>query len=104
MLEKLPGDNKLLANIYIPKNDHSTTEIDLLMINKTGAYVFESKNYSGWIFGDDRSRYWMQVLGSGRKSKFFNPILQNKAHVIAARGLLKDLDASCFYSYMSMAT
>lgn len=26
-----------------------TTEIDLLMIHEKGIFVFESKNYSGWI-------------------------------------------------------
>lgn len=100
MLEKLPGDNKLLTNIYIPKNDRSTTEIDLLMINKTGVYVFESKNYSGWIFGDDKSKYWTQSLKGGKKSKFFNPILQNRVHVNAAKGLLQELDDSYFHSYI----
>jgi hypothetical protein len=51
-LEKLKGDHKLLTNVYLPKKDGSTTEIDLIMIDETGIYVFESKNYSGWIFGD----------------------------------------------------
>jgi hypothetical protein len=100
ILEKLPGDNKLLTNIYIPKNDRSTTEIDVLMISKTGIYVFESKNYSGWIFGDDKSKYWTQSLKGGKKYKFYNPILQNRVHTNAAKGLLKEIDDSYFYSYI----
>ena len=50
-LEKVKGEKLLLTNLYIPKEDGSTTEIDLLMITKSGLFVVESKNYSGWIFG-----------------------------------------------------
>ena len=42
-LEKLKGDNKIMTNLYIPKKDKSTTEVDLIMISQTGIYVFESK-------------------------------------------------------------
>ena len=46
---------KFLFNIYIPKENGETTEIDVLMICKKGLFVFESKNYSGWIFGSETS-------------------------------------------------
>jgi hypothetical protein len=73
-LEKLQGDHKLLTNIYVPKDDGTTTEIDLLMITKTGIYVFESKNYSGWIFGDEKNKNWTQSLkGAKKKNKFSIP-------------------------------
>jgi len=99
-LEKLPGINKLLTNIYIPKEDGSTTEIDLLMINKTGLYVFESKNYGGWIFGDDKSKNWTQSFKGGKKTKFFNPVWQNKAHISALRKIFSEIHSSSFYSYI----
>ena len=42
---------KILRNLYIPYgNQEKTTEIDALMIYETGIYVFESKDYSGWIY------------------------------------------------------
>lgn len=77
---------KFLFNCYLPKKNGGTTEIDLLMIDESGIYVFESKNYSGWIFGNEHSGMWTQALpqGRGRKAKkepFFNPILQNKLHM-----------------------
>ena len=47
--------------------------------------MFESKNYSGWILGDEKSKNWTQTLpqGKGRSHKehFFNPITQNKVHI-----------------------
>lgn len=38
---------KFLFNVYLPKGEGETTEIDVLMICSQGIYVFESKNYSG---------------------------------------------------------
>jgi hypothetical protein len=57
---------KFLFNCYLPKENGETTEIDVLLINKNGIFVFESKNYSGWIFGDEKSKNWTQTLPQGR--------------------------------------
>lgn len=43
---------RLLFNTYIPKPDGTTSEVDVIIISKCGIFVVESKNYSGWIFGD----------------------------------------------------
>ena len=51
------------------------------MIHEKGIFVIESKNYSGWIFGNERDKKWTQVLANGDKNYFFNPILQNKIHI-----------------------
>lgn len=53
--------NILPSYVSIGRQIH-TYEIDLIMISETGIYVFESKNYSGWIFGDEKQRYWTQIL------------------------------------------
>lgn len=99
-LEKIPGDNKILTNIYIPREDGTTTEVDLLMLNKSGVYVFESKNYSGWIFGDEKNKNWTQSLKGGKKNKFFNPVWQNKAHINALIKSINEIDSRYFYSYI----
>lgn len=77
---------KFLFNIYVPKNDEETTEIDVLMVSRKGLFVFESKNYSGWIFGSEFQKHWYQTLPTGRrnkshKEKFYNPIYQNNTHI-----------------------
>lgn len=76
---------KFLFNCYIPKGKDQTTEIDVLMIDQSGLFVFESKNYSGWIFGSEKSRSWTQTLpqgkGKSRKEHFLNPIMQNSSHI-----------------------
>lgn len=87
-LEKIDGYNKIMCNIYLPKKDGNTTEIDLLMISGTGIYVIESKNYSGWIFGDEKYKNWTQSLKSKSKTQFYNPIWQNKGHISALKAVL----------------
>lgn len=57
---------KFLFNVYIPKENEETSEADVLMISKKGIFVFESKNYSGWIFGDEKQKNWYQTLPTGR--------------------------------------
>jgi len=81
-LEKENG--RFLFNVYIPKED-TTTEIDVLLICPKGIIAFESKNYSGWIFGNEKSKNWTQVLpqgkGKSKKIQFLNPVIQNKGHI-----------------------
>ena len=76
---------KFLFNVYIPKENGDTTEIDVLMICAKGVFVFESKNYSGWIFGCENQKNWHQTLPAGRgkahKEHFYNPVMQNRSHI-----------------------
>ncbi len=67
--------------------------------------MFESKNYSGWIFGNEDDKTWTQVLptgkGKGRSQKehFLNPIIQNKGHIKWLYNFLKD-ESLPIYSYI----
>lgn len=76
---------KFLFNCYLPKDDGTTTEVDVMLIHSTGIFVIESKNYSGWIFGSEKNRTWTQTLRSGngkvKKEHFYNPIMQNSTHI-----------------------
>lgn len=75
----------------------------MILIHESGIYVFESKNYGGWIFGDERQHYWTQTLPLGRgrsqKNRFYNPIRQNKGHIKWLSNYL-NLDTKFFYSYI----
>ncbi len=83
---------KFLFNLYLPKEKGGTTEIDVLLLAPQGVFVFESKNYSGWIFGNEKSRYWTQTLPAGRnrshKERFLNPIFQNALHIRCLKALI----------------
>lgn len=64
-------------------------QIDCLAINEQGIFVFESKDYSGWIFGNGADREWTQVLDFGReKHRFYNPVKQNTTHLTAIADFL----------------
>ena len=86
---------KFLFNCYVPKDNEETSEIDVMMIYRSGIYVFESKNYSGWIFGSESGKMWTQTLPNGRtsrKEKFYNPIMQNKTHIKWLKMRVKETD------------
>ncbi len=76
----------------MPKENGETTEVDVVLIAHKGIVVFESKNYAGWIFGDETVKTWTQTLSQGRgkseKNRFFNPIMQNKLHIKALKSIV----------------
>ncbi len=72
---------RILKNVYLPKGDNETTEIDLLYITQKGIFVIESKNYSGWIFGGEQDAYWTLSLPNKQKKRFYSPIKQNQNHI-----------------------
>lgn len=96
--KNLDGELVVLKNIYVPTQG-KTTEIDLLMIHEKGIFVFESKNYSGWIFGSTDQLNWTQSLQNGDKNKFYNPIRQNRTHIKALAAFLEK-PVSEFVSYI----
>ena len=96
--KNLDGELVVLKNIYVPTQG-KTTEIDLLMIHEKGIFVFESKNYSGWIFGSADQLNWTQSLQNGDKNKFYNPIRQNRTHIKALAAFLEK-PVSEFVSYI----
>ena len=81
LVQLLGRKGKVLRNIYIPKDNGETSEVDLVFITQKGIFVFESKNYSGWIFGDEKEQYWMAMLPNKEKHRFYNPIKQNQTHI-----------------------
>lgn len=103
-LRGLDGYKRFLFNVYLPKPNGETTEVDVILLHESGIYVFESKNYSGWIFGTETQQYWTQTLpmgkGKTKKSKFFNPILQNKVHVKWLQQFLGEGQKLPIYSFV----
>lgn len=77
---------KILNNIYL-NTKHGSTEIDVIMIHETGIYVFESKNFSGWIYGGYKQKEWTQKL-QHTQNHFYNPIWQNEGHISALKNVL----------------
>lgn len=72
---------KVLNNITL-QTDGRTTQIDHVVVSNLGLFVIETKNYKGWIIGDEYSEYWTQVIYK-RKEKLYNHIRQNYGHLMA---------------------
>ncbi|OJU09481.1 MAG: hypothetical protein BGN88_10110 [Clostridiales bacterium 43-6] len=92
-----------LFNLYLPKGDGKTTEIDVVFIHTSGIYVFESKNYSGWIFGTESQKQWTQTLptgGTAQKNHFLNPIMQNNMHIRYLQEQMKDYPDALYHSFI----
>ena len=77
---------KILNNLYL-NTKNGSTEIDVVMIHETGIYVFESKNFSGWIYGTYKQKEWTQKL-EHVQNHFYNPIWQNEGHIAALKNHL----------------
>ena len=43
--------------------------------------MIESKNYSGWIFGNENQYKWTMMLPNKETYSFYNPIKQNQTHM-----------------------
>ena len=88
----------ILRNVYLPKKNGMTTEIDLLGITEQGLLVIESKNYSGTIYGSQEQKQWTHYLTPQSKFSFANPINQNTSHIKALQLALDDFPEVVYYN------
>ena len=79
----------VLKDILIKTSDGYTSQIDELVLSEYGLFVIETKNYKGWIFGNEKAENWTQVIYK-EKHTFRNPIKQNWSHIYALKSLLSD--------------
>lgn len=80
---------KFLFNVYVPKGKGKTSECDVLLLTPRGIVAIESKNYSGWIFGEQSSRKWMEIHNAESKHQFYNPVWQNTTHINSLKAQLR---------------
>lgn len=88
VLRSLPQEYLVIDNVIIPDQGNSpskkyTTQIDHVVVSPFGIFVIETKNYSGWIFGSEKSKRWKQTFKTTRGHYFYNPIKQNWGHTFA---------------------
>jgi len=88
----------IFHDLYVEKRKRRYAQIDLVVPTSVGVLVFEVKDYSGWIYGNDSPR-WTQVLAYGReKHRFYNPIMQNSKHIIDLKKKLSQFENIPFFS------
>lgn len=92
IIGKTKEGKRYVINNYMIVDEGKSSQIDHILINKTGIFVIETKNYSGRIYGEDNQQEWTQVLNYGKvKNHFYNPVKQNATHIYRlAKVLPKD--------------
>lgn len=91
ILSRLEPTKYRVINDVMLDVEGKTSQIDHLVISDYGIFVIETKNYKGWIIGEEHSEYWTQLIYK-RKEKLYNPIRQNYGHIQALKHHLKEFN------------
>ena len=86
-LKKLPEEYLILNDVMFKTKDGNTHQIDHLVVSKYGIFVIETKQYNGYIKGNDYDKKW-EIHAGNKKFYINNPVHQNYGHVQALRDLL----------------
>ena len=82
----------LLNNVNISIHGRNT-ELDYVVINNNGIFIFEVKNFSGKLVGNEDDQYWNKYkISSGNKEyikEIRNPIKQLKREIYLLKEYLK---------------
>lgn len=84
-LAKLPKDQYFIINDFMIRVNQITHQIDHIVISLYGIFVIETKQYNGYIVGNEYAKKWKQ----NKKHYINNPIHQNYGHIKALEELLK---------------
>lgn len=86
-LKKLSDEYLIINDIMIKTKDGSTHQIDHVVISKYGIFVIETKQYNGYIKGNDYDKRWL--IKNGKKKIYVNnPLHQNYGHVKSLEEIL----------------
>lgn len=80
IVESISPNIKVFQNLYVPTVKGNTTEIDTACVTSRGIIVFETKNYSGTIYGNTKDKTWRAEVYN-KTNEFYNPVLQNETHI-----------------------
>ena len=79
--------NCIFLDTYLKTKTGATVQIDVIAVGKRGVFVFESKDFSGWIYGTGNQTKWTNVLYR-EKYRFYNPVKQNASHISALKSIV----------------
>ena len=86
-LKKLSDEYLVINDIMIKTKDGITHQINHVVISKYGIFVIETKQYNGYIKGNDYDKRWL--IKNGKKKIYVNnPLHQNYGHVKSLEEIL----------------
>lgn len=87
------NENDLLLNNVNISIHGRNTKLDYVVINNNGIFIFEVKNFSGKLVGNEDDQYWNKYkISSGNKEyikEIRNPIKQLKREIYLLKEYLK---------------
>lgn len=89
------NEYKVINDVLLESGGRSS-QIDHIVISRYGIFVIETKNYKGWIHGNENSEYWLQTIYK-YKNRFRNPVIQCKGHIATLNNILREYDSVEFY-------
>lgn len=83
-------EHRQINNLILIDKNGKSHQIDHIEIRENGIFCIETKNYKGWIFGNENQDKWTQTLYNNEKHQFTNPLKQNKSHIYHISQVLGD--------------
>ena len=75
MLGKGVHPKAIFHDLYLQKKSGEFSQIDIVVATPQGLLAIEVKDYSGWLFGNEKQKYWTQILNHGKeKHRFYRDI------------------------------
>ncbi len=87
-LELIKGKFKIIGKIKLPLED-GPREINHIYIHETGIYVLLTKEYKGWIKGNEKDPMWTNTISKKNEIQFENPVLENRKNINELKKMLK---------------
>lgn len=94
-LRRLPRQYMVINDLMFRNSKNHTTQIDHVVVSPYGIFVIETKNITGHIYGSAWSQQWKRYKKAwysgveyNSELEFSNPLLQNRAHIVALNAVL----------------
>ena len=89
----LPDGYTIIQNAKIHYGD-GVSEIDNIIVGRTGVFIVEVKNMKGTIYGNYEDKYWLQdkvdQYDIEHKKEFYSPVKQIGTHIYRLANHLRD--------------
>lgn len=107
LIRQLPEEYFGFQNIRVTYQGN-TSELDMVVVGRTGVFIIETKNHNGLIQGSFDQHQWIQYKtgrqGGQYSKEFYNPVKQvgthtyRLAHYLRDRGCNVHVDSMVFFT------
>ena len=91
-------NDALFYDLYLQKSNNEYVHIDMVLATIYGIFVVETRDFSGWIYGNENDKCWIQMTEYQEQHRFYSPIAKNQESIAAIKENLKHNNDIPFYS------